>query len=728
MKAFPFFQQPDMMDCGPTCLRMICAYYGKQHSLSYLRSISHVDREGVSFKGIAVAAEQLGMMTVAVKMPYEHKDDEYASILNVPLPCIVHWEQNHFIVVYKANRKHVWVADPVIGKVKLTRAKFEEGWCKGATEGLALLFEPTPDFYKEIGEEPDRSSFGFLLNYLKPYRRLIVQLILGLLLGSVFQLIFPFLTQSLVDVGIQNQDINFVYLILAAQLMLFLSQLMVEFIQSWILLHIGTRVNVTLISDFLRKLLKLPIGFFDTKMMGDLLQRIDDHQRIEAFLTSTTLRTLFSAVNIIIFGIVLLIYNKLIFLVFFLASSLYLAWIFIFLKRRRLVDHQRFKEAADNQSTLIELIEGAQEIKLQGSQQKRRWKWAGIQARLFRTSIRSLSITQYQDAGANFINQLKNILISFIAAKAVIDGQMTLGMMLAVQYIVGQLNAPLLQLVNFIRTAQDAKIGMERLNEIHLQEEEEPEDIQKVINLPENLDINIKDVYFKYNELNNWVLENINLHIPQGKTTAIVGKSGSGKTTLVKLLLGFYQPTTGHIRVGGISLQNIKNELWRSQCGAVMQDGYIFSDTIANNIAESSDQIDAIHLMNAIFAANIQDFIEDLPLGYNTIIGAKGNSISQGQKQRLLIARTVYKNPTFIFFDEATNALDAENEKIIMENMNSFFQGRTVIVVAHRLSTVKHADQIVVIDKGSITEVGTHKSLLAKKGDYYQLVKNQLEL
>ena len=727
-KKFPFYRQYDAMDCGPTCLRMIAQYYGKSYSLQFLREQCYIDRERVSMMGISDAAEYIGMRTLAVKIPYEIDDDEEASLLDVNLPCIAHWKQRHFIVVFKANKNYVWVADPGKGKMKLKRKDFERGWLSEGQNGIIMMLEPGPDFYAQENEEIKKTGLGFLFRYFKPYKRLIIQLILGLLLASVFQLIFPFLTQAIVDVGIENQNIGFIYLILVAQLMLFLSQVSVNFIQSWILLHIGTRINVSLISDFLIKLMRLPIGFFDIKMIGDLLQRIHDHKRIETFLTHSTLISLFSIFNLIVFSIVLLIYNKLIFFIFVISSFLYLIWISIFLKKRRTIDYQNFEQLADNQNTLIELIQGMQEIKLQNSEKKRRWEWANIQARLFRISMKSLSISQYQDIGAGFISQLKDILISFFAAKAVIEGQMTLGMMLAVQYIIGQLNGPLTQMVNFIRSAQDAEISLERLGEIHNMEEEVQLQSSTIDILPEMRTLRISDVSFQYNPMSDFVLKDINLEIPQGKITAIVGTSGSGKTTLVKLLLGFYKPTQGSIRMGGVYLDNIRKRLWRSKCGAVMQDGYIFTDTIANNISESDDVLDKKKLLKAVKVANIQSFIENLPLGYNTKIGARGNGISQGQKQRILIARAVYKNPDYLFFDEATNALDAQNEKIIMENMEQFFEGRTVIVVAHRLSTVKNADQIVVLDKGVLIEQGTHEELVLKKGAYFNLVKNQLEL
>ncbi len=727
-KKFPFFQQLDQMDCGATCLRMIAQYYGRSYSLQAMREKCYVDREGVSMLGISEGAESIGIRTLAAKIPFISSSSTDLGLTEIPLPCIVHWEQKHFIVVYKSNRKYVWVADPAKGKLKLSREDFKKGWLSDGQNGLALLLEPSPKFYELEGEKSDRKGLSFLFNYFRPYKRLITQLILGLILGSIFQLVFPFLTQAIVDIGIENQNIGFIYLILIAQLMLFLSQTITSFIQSWILLHIGTRVNISILSDFLIKLMRLPIAFFDTKMIGDLLQRINDHERIKLFLTSSTLATLFSFFNLIIFGVVLLIYNTTIFFIFLIASGLYLFWISVFLKKRKIIDYQNFEQLSENRSTLIELIQGMQEIKLQNSEKKRRWQWTHIQAKIFRVNTRSLIVSQYQDAGAGFISQLKDIIISFVAAKAVIDGHMTLGMMLAVQYIIGQLNAPLQQMISFVRSTQDAKISLERLGEIHNREDEELPAVQQLEMLSEHADLKIENLSFQYNKLSEFVLEDINLTIPNGKMTAIVGTSGSGKTTLIKLLLGFYKPTQGTIRFDSVALENISKKLWRSKCGAVLQDGFIFSDSIANNIAESDDQVDKVKLLKAVQLANIQFFIESLPLNYNTMIGARGNGISQGQRQRILIARAIYKDPEFLFFDEATNALDTQNEKVIMENLNNFFEGRTVVVVAHRLSTVKNADQIIVLEKGKLVEKGTHNQLVGLKGAYYHLVKDQLEL
>jgi len=727
MAKFPFYKQLDAMDCGPACLCMIARFYGKSYSLQTLREKCNISREGVSMLGISEAAEAIGFRTLAARMSFERLKKE------ILLPAIIHWKQNHFIVIYKISKTKVYVADPAYGLITYPIDEFLTGFLstavKDKSEGVVLMFEVSPDFYQHEGEKTNKKSLKFLFLYLKPYKKYLYQLVMGLMLGSLFQLIFPFLTQSIVDIGINNQDIGFIYLVLIAQLMLTLSRTSVDFIRSWIFLHISTRINISLISDFLVKLMKLPIGFFDTQMIGDIMQRIGDHRRIESFLTGSSLNIIFSALNLIVFSIVLAIYSMKIFIVFLIGSILYTLWIYLFMKRRRELDYKRFARAADNQNVLFQLITGMQEIKLNNCERKKRWDWENIQAKLFKIRVEGLSLSQYQQAGGLFLNETKNVLITFLAAKLVIDGNITLGMMLAVQYIIGQLNAPIESLIRFFHDWQDAKISLERLGEIHDKEDEENPEDNKILTLPDDREIKISNLSFKYTgSLSKNALEEINLIIPQNKITAIVGTSGSGKTTLIKLMLGFYPPTNGDIRIGNAMLDTISKRVWRDHCGGVMQEGFIFSDTIARNIAVGDETIDTVKLQAALETANITDYISTLALGLNTKIGQEGIGLSQGQKQRILIARAVYKEPEFLFFDEATNALDTNNESIIMSNLRRFFVDRTVVIVAHRLSTVKTADQIIVLDEGKMIEAGTHSTLVQNRGPYYNLVKEQLEL
>ncbi|WP_127139049.1 peptidase domain-containing ABC transporter [Flagellimonas oceanensis] len=728
-KSFPFYKQLDQMDCGPTCLRMISKYYGRLYPANFLRQKSNITRDGVSMAGIAEAAEKIGFHTLAVALDFETLKNE------VPLPCIAYWRQRHFVVIYKITKNKVFIADPGHGFLEYSKVDFLKGWIgKNAdddSEGYLLLIEPTPKFYEFGEDEKTNYGFRFLTKYFIPYRKYLFQLFLGLFAGSILQLIFPFLTQSIVDYGINYENINFIYLILIAQLILFISQTTVEVVRSWILLHVTSRINISLISDFLIKLMRLPIAFFDSKNTGDILQRIYDHERIQDFFSSTTLNTLFSAFNVIIFGLVLAYYDLTIFLLFFIGSLIYIGWTLMFLKKRARLDYKRFDQAADNQSNIVQLISGMQEIKLNGSERRRRWEWEGIQVKLFNISVKSLSLTQTQNVGGQFFNELKNILITFISAKSVINGDLTLGMMLSVQYIIGQLNLPINNFITFIQSGQDAKISLERLAEIHQKKEEEIVGEKSVEELSENKTIYIDKLVFRYGGNSaKKVLDNVTLQIPEGKVTAIVGTSGSGKTTLIKLLLKFYDPEEGKIRVGENNLSQINTMFWRRNCGSVMQDGFIFNDTIARNITESDPEgiMEKERLHQAVKVANISDFIEELPLGYNTKIGSSGANISGGQKQRILIARAVYKNPNYIFFDEATSSLDSNNEKDIMQNLEEFYKGKTVVVVAHRLSTVKNADQIIVLERGKVIERGDHFTLTAKKGVYYSLVKNQLDL
>jgi ATP-binding cassette, subfamily B, bacterial len=714
------------MDCGPTCLRMIAKYYGKNISLQKLRDISGINREGVSLLGISEAAEKIGFRTAGAKISLDDlKGSEF--------PLILHWDQNHFVVLYKVRRNIFYIADPAKGLLPYTQDEFLRHWLgifnTRQGEGIILSLSPSPDFYAQEGDKTETMGFSYLFKYLYRYKSLIVQLFIGLAVGSLLQLILPFLTQSVVDIGINTRNINFIYVILIAQTMLFIGRLSVDFLRSWILLHISTRVNIAILTDFLIKLMKLPMGFFDTKMTGDIMQRMNDQKRIESFLTGPTLSVVFSMFNLVIFSFVLAYYNISIFFIFLVSTVLYSLWVILFLKRRRMLDFKRFDLSAKNQSSVVQLITGMQEIKLNNCEQQKRWEWERLQAGLFRFNVKSLALGQYQQAGTFFINEGKNILITFLVAKSVIDGQLTLGAMMAVQYIIGQLNSPIEQMLGFIQQLQDAKISLERLNEIKDMNDEEPADKTFITSLPTDNSITLQNLTFTYPGAGNEpVLSNIDLSIPKGKTTAIVGMSGSGKTTILKLLLRFYEPQKGDIKVGSGYLNQISFRFWRGLCGVVMQDGFIFSDSIAKNIAVGDEYPDIAKLQHAVEMANITGFIESLPLGLNTKIGSEGNGISQGQRQRILIARAVYKNPEYIFFDEATNALDAINEKVIMINLESFFKGRTVVVVAHRLSTVKNADNIVVLDKGIIIEQGSHAELTDRRGEYYKLVKNQLEL
>ncbi len=726
---FPHEIQRNIMDCGATCLRIIGRYYGKVFPLEYLRQQSHTSRDGASLLGISKAAELVGFRTIAVKINFEQ------LLKEAPLPLIAHWNQNHFVVVYKVTQKKVYVSDPGNGLLTYTYEQFRQHWigspvARENPEGIALLMEPTPEFETMAtpdGKDEKIDTRAFLLHYVKPYRKLLSQILLSLIAGSILQLFVPFLTQNIVDTGIYKKDINFIWLVLIAQLMLTLGQMALEMMRSWILLHISSRINISLVADFFIKLMNLPIRYFDTKLTGDLMQRIGDHQRIESFLTSTSLNAIFSLFTLVLYSVILVYYNVTLFTVFMTGSMLYVGWILFFLKRREKLDYKRFQQASQTNGKVMELIGGMQEIKLHNAEQQKRWGWERIQVKLFRISLQSLSLEQVQGIGSRIINELKNIFTTVIAAKLVIDGQLTLGMMLSVSYIIGQLNSPILQLVSVIKSWQDARISLDRLTEIHIKEEETTVHSQR-IPVPGKHDLLLKDVSFAYDFFSTPVLQKINLHIPDGKVTAVVGSSGSGKTTLIKLLMRFYEPSSGEITVGHTKLTNTDLHQWRELCGVVMQEGFIFSDTIAGNIAVGEDQPDWQRLSEAAAIANIKEFIESLPLGFITKIGAEGLGISTGQKQRLLIARAVYKNPEIIFFDEATSALDANNEKAIMQHLETFYKGRTVVVVAHRLSTVKNADHIVVLEKGSIVEEGTHVSLTHNKGHYYHLVKNQLEL
>lgn len=728
MKKFTHYKQADFKDCGPTCLKIIAKHYGKTINIQDLRDISETTREGSNLLFLSDAAEKIGFRTLGVKLNLERLQE-------APLPCILHWNKNHYVVLYRIKKNKFYISDPAFGLIEYNTEDFIKFWIGNnadneTKEGIALLMEAAPKFFQSDFDKEENKGLGFSLlsKYVLRYKSFLTQLSIGLIASSLLMLISPFLTQSIVDVGIQNQNLRFIYLILFAQLFVFAGKTGLELIRSWILLHLSTRINISLISDFFIKLMNLPISFFDVRMTSDIMQRISDHRRIERILTTSSLNVLFSMINMVVLGAVLAYFNLMIFLVFFIGSLLYFGWITLFLKRREILDYKRFAEVSQEQSKVMELINGMQEIKLHNAEKQKRWGWEYVQARLFRVSIKGLILEQTQTIGSSFINELKNIFIIFFSAKLVIDGSITLGMMLAISSIVGSLNGPITQLIEFVRELQDAKISLARLSEIHEKEDEIQQEVHQTNEVPIDCDIVLKDVSYRYLGSDIPVLNDLNLTIPAKKVTAIVGVSGSGKTTLMKLLLKFYEPEKGEINIGNAQLKNITQKAWRSNIGAVMQEGFIFSDTIANNIAFGVDKIDKERLVYAAEVANIKEYISGLPLGYNTKIGAEGLGMSTGQKQRLFIARAVYKNPELLFFDEATSALDANNEKAIMQKLDVFFKDKTVIVIAHRLSTVMNADQIVVLDKGKIIEIGNHLALVEQKGNYFELVKNQLQL
>ena len=736
MPHFPNYRQSEVMDCGPTCLQIIEAYYGRNISLNKLRELCYTSRDGSSLLGLSDAAESLGYHSAGVNISWDQ------LCYDAPLPCIIHWGQNHFVVVYKIEKQRgkffVYVSDPAAGLLKYEEEAFLKSWIeiKGSNgepdKGITLLLEPSSAFFEKTIDEQGKEikfSLRHIVKYLKPHRQNILQIFLAVIVASLLSLLLPFLTQSVVDRGVTLGKLGLVKVMLVAQLLIVVGQLANDLIRNWLMLHMTARVSISLISDFLAKLMRLPISFFDTKMTGDIMQRIQDHNRIQDFLTNSLLSIVMAVVLLIIYSAILGGYNLWILGIFLIGTSLYIGWVLAFLKWRRKLDYMRFQEAANNQSGIVQLIGGMQDIKLNNCEKQKRWEWERIQAKLFKISIKGLSLSQAQQIGGTFIDQTKNILISFLAAKSVIDGDMTLGMMTALTYIIGQLNAPVSQFISFAREYQDANISMERLGEIHNREDEEPNGTEKIHDIPEDAGLEFSGVTFQYEGPHSpKVLDSISLKVPHGKVTAIVGASGSGKTTMMKMMLGFYPPVEGTITLGGIDLKNYSESAWRRQCGCVMQEGYIFSNSIAENIALCDETPDMQRVRQAADVANIREWIEKLPLGYNTKIGADGHGLSVGQKQRILIARAAYKNSPYLFFDEATNSLDANNEKAIMENLDRLFEDKTVVIIAHRLSTVKNADNIIVLDSGHIVEEGTHAELTARKSYYYELVRNQLEL
>lgn len=725
--TYPFVRQYDAMDCGPACLSMVAQWHGKRISLETIRRLAWITREGVSFLGLKSASESMGFKSAGVKLPFSRLSGD------APLPCIVHWRQNHFIVVNRITEKRVWVSDPAIGRMVMTRDEFLKGWATGEAGvepcGMALLMEPGPGFEALENDPPLNGGFKFLLPYLKPYRRQIIMLIAGLIAGSAIQLVFPFLTQAIIDRGISDNNIRFIYLILAGQMGLILGRMAVEFSRGWLLLHMGTRLNIRIVSDFLAHLMDLPIAYFDTKLNGDILQRIDDNSRIENYLTSSSLAILFSLFNFVVFGIVLGIYSFTVLLVFLAGTFLYILFVSLFMPSRERLDNIRFIQMAEAGNKMINIVNGMQEIKLAGNEAANRSAWEAFQQDLYLTRVKGLRILQFQTAGGTLIHETVNIIITVISATLVINGSITLGMMLAVQFITGQLNGPVSQIVSFMRATQDARISLERLAEVHAMETEKQANAEALAEMPAKVNLSVDKVSFRYEGPGSpWVIKDLSILIPAGKITAVVGESGSGKTTLLKLLMGFYRPTEGRIMIDGRLLEEINIDSRRKSTGVVMQEGYIFPDTILGNIAPGVDQPDIERIDQAVRISGLRHLTETLPAGLSTRIGQGGHGLSQGQKQRILIARVVYKQPSLLLLDEATSSLDASNERMIVENLASFYAGRTVVIVAHRLSTVRHADKILVLDRGKITESGTHEELTKTRGTYYRLIRDQLEM
>lgn len=725
LKTFPKEIQHDKMDCGPTCLKIICKYYGKFYSLNFLKESCGKDREGVSLKDISYAAEQIGLRTRVVKCSIND------LLGKVPFPCIVHWNENHFVVVYKVTKSRVFVSDPAKGLVVYTHKEFSSRWIpKLQKKGFLMVLEPQLNFLDlNPGEKNNtKKTVATLLNYFKQYQKSIINLIIVMLIVTILQAFLPFISKAVIDVGVQTNDLDFVYIVLVANIIILFGVTLSNAVRDWILQHLTSRINVSLISDYLIKLLKLPVTFFENKMIGDILQRAQDHERIRNFIMNSSLNLIFSTLTFITFSVVLLIYNINIFLIFLTGSIIYVIWILAFLRIRKKQDWNYFSLMSKDQSTWIETINGIQDIKINNYEKAKRWKWENIQARLYKTNLKMQSINNGQNLGAQFIDSLKNTFITFYCAKAVIDGNISFGVLISTQMIIGMLNAPLQQFVQFIIAAQSAKISFSRLNEIHDLQDEEVEMIDNNMNLPSDKSIIMSNVSFQYSNGSPLVLYGLNLIIPEKKVTAIVGDSGSGKSTVLKLLLRLYKPISGQISLGNMNINNVSLRQWRDSCGAVMQEGTIFNDTILNNIVLDDETIDYDRLRKAVATANIGPEIERLPLGYKTKMGEQGRGLSGGQKQRILIARSLYKNPDYLFFDEATNALDSVNEQKIVSSLENVFRDKTVVVIAHRLSTIKKADQIIVLKAGRVVESGNHESLIQQKKHYYQLVKSQSEI
>ncbi|EFC69841.1 peptidase domain-containing ABC transporter [Prevotella sp. oral taxon 317] len=715
---FRIVRQYDSVDCALACLKMICQHYKMYHSLDASEYSYYISKDGISLASVVEIARKNHFEVTCGKVFLEQLTQE------VTLPCILYWNRNHFVVLYKISQLHgkffFHIADPAKGRVVFSLSEFEQHWSTDTVDsraqGIVILLEPNGNCQPATVKKRKTGKKTFL-PILLSYKKMLLYLLLGVLIGAGIQMAFPILTQWIVDKGIEGGDISFILMVLIGQMALITGNMFNDFFRKVLVLKLGSRFSISLLTDLVTKMLRLPVRFFDSKPMGDFIQRLQDHDKVERFVTVYFVNCVFSLITLLVLGIVLMTYNGYIFLVFVLGSILYIIWTYLFVNKRKTLNYELFAVKAKNQGKYYEILKGITEIKLQNLEQRNRDDIENIQKDLYHTNVKALKIDQYLDVGNVFINELKNILITFLSAYFVIRGDITFGMMMSIQYIIGELNVPIAQFLTFIAGYQDAKLSLDRMNSIFSIDNEEDGD--KEAFKPQHGVISVEHLHFKYVMSGNDILHDMNLCLPLGKKIAIVGSSGSGKTTLVKLLLKLYEPTQGKIVVSNTDIKNVKNRLWRNSCGAVLQDGFIFSGTLRENIIlEKSFNEERFH--QAVSISNVETFAEPLPYKYETRIGDNGMRLSQGQIQRILIARAIYKNPDIFFFDEATNSLDANNEKDILEKLKPILKGKTVFVVAHRLSTVKDADIILVMDHGTIIEQGTHTSLVEKQGYYYQ--------
>lgn len=725
--------QHDSMQCGAACLLSVCHFYGRSGmSLEQMTEMCGVGRDGVSIYDLNKAARRLGFETLCAKLTL-------SDLLDITLPCILFWNASHFVVLFEARGGRYVIGDPALGVVERSEAEVSQAWLAaddddGVLRGVVLGLSPTDDFScgGDCGVQSLslRKSLPSLWTYVRPHRWCIAQLAAGLAFGCVVQLILPFLSQAVVDVGVGLRDVGSLWTLVIAQMALMLGRAAAGFVRSWILLRIGTRVNIAMVSDFLAKLMRLPMTFFDKKLTGDILQRMGDYSRVRDFFTSQALDALFALSSVAVFAFVLGCYSLRLFAVFLVGSLAHAAWLSFFMRRRRVLDYELFRRQALCSNKTLECVSSLHEVKLQGCGARRRAEWEASQEALVSTQAQSLALSQRQEAGSVVIAEGKNIVMTLCSATAVMSGDMTMGMMLATQFIAGQLVSPIERLTRFAYAAQDVRVSLERILSVSRMPDEDDGRNASPVDVDWRLGVEFRHVSFAYSpsECGHPAVDDVSLYFPSGKVTAIVGASGSGKSTLIKLLLGFFEPQEGDVSVGGVELSSLPMEWWRGQCGIVMQDGVIFSDSVARNIAMADDEPDMRRVREAARLACADGFISDLHAAFETKIGAEGQQLSKGQAQRILLARAVYRNPSLLILDEATNSLDTVSERRIVDNLASFCAGRTTIVIAHRLSTVRNADNIIVMSGGRVVERGTHNELAKLHGYYYELIKNQLDI